>query len=183
MDHRRTSFSGFTLIELLVVIAIIGLLSSIVLAALTTARTNSRDGNRVSETRQIQYALDEYFNEYGKYPTCLYAGGSCVTTLEGTPYMKEVPTDPLTNVGYSYAALGSGANCTGYHLGVSLEDKKNPALQVGADAPRKTVCTGSPADFSGLSCAAGGQLCTAAAGVAQPTTSSKGETCYDVTNP
>lgn len=169
--------NGFTLIELLVVIAIIGVLSAVVLASLSSSRTKSRDASRVAELRQIQYALDLYFSANGQYPTCLYTGGSCTTTLQGSTAMKSVPTDPLTGLGFSYAALGSGTSCSGYHLGVSLEDTSNIALRFGADAPASGVCTGSPTDFSGLSAAAGGQQCSATAGTAQPGGT---ETCYDV---
>ncbi len=173
---------GFTLIELLVVIAIIGILSAVVLASLNTARGGARDARRTSEIRQIQYALELYYTENGLYPTCLFAGGSCTTVLNGSQYMKAVPKDPGSGLQYSYAATGSGTNCSGYHLGASMENKKNKALQTGADAVPKAVCTGSQADFSGLSYTAAGQLCNATAGTAQPTAAADGETCYDVAN-
>lgn len=59
---------GFTLIELLVVIAIIGMLSSVVLASLNTARAKGRDVRRLQDLHQIQLALNMYYADNGKYP-------------------------------------------------------------------------------------------------------------------
>lgn len=183
MIFTQARARGFTLIELLVVIAIIGILSSVVLSSLNTARVKGRDAARVSQIRQIQYALELYYDANGKYPACLFAGGSCGSAiLNGSIHMKTVPRDPGSNLPYSYAATGSGTNCSGYHLAASLDDKKNKALQNGSDATPKAVCTGSLADFSGLSYSAAGQLCNTAAGTAQPTAAANGETCYDVSN-
>ena len=59
---------GFTLIELLVAIAIIGLLSSVVLSSLATARQKARDAQRVSNLTEIRTALEMYYHDYGSYP-------------------------------------------------------------------------------------------------------------------
>ena len=65
--NRHTS--GFTLIELLVVIAIIGLLASVVLLALNSARAKSRDAKRLADVRQLASAMELYFNDKNTYPT------------------------------------------------------------------------------------------------------------------
>jgi len=59
---------GFTLIELLVVIAIIGLLSTLAVVALSSARLKARDAKRVSDTKQMQTALELYFSDKNEYP-------------------------------------------------------------------------------------------------------------------
>lgn len=61
--------NGFTLIELLVVIAIIGLLSSIVLASVESARAKARDAKRMADLNQIRTALELFYDDNGRYPT------------------------------------------------------------------------------------------------------------------
>jgi len=134
--------AGFTLIELLVVIAIIGILSAVVLASLNSAREKSRDAKRISDVKQLQLALELYLDDNAStYPATL-------PPLVTGGYIPVIPVDPL-DVAYSYAALGSGASCTSYHLGTTLENPANPALDNDSDASAGTVCTGSAPDFSG----------------------------------
>ena len=49
---------GFTLIELLVVIAIIGLLSTLAVVSLNSARGKARDAKRVSDVKQLSTILE-----------------------------------------------------------------------------------------------------------------------------
>lgn len=60
---RKTSNKGFSLIELLVVIAIIGLLSTLAVVALTSAKQKARDSKRLADVKQIQTALELYVQD------------------------------------------------------------------------------------------------------------------------
>jgi general secretion pathway protein G len=90
---------GFTLIELLVVIAIIGLLSTLAIVALNSARQKSRDAKRVADVKQIQTALELYYNDnFGYPPASNVVSGSSIATGTIT-YMGQVPVAPLPEDG------------------------------------------------------------------------------------
>lgn len=133
---RNKNKAGFTLIELLVVIAIIGLLASVVLLALNSARAKSRDAKRLADIRQIASALELYFNDNSGYATGTAGVLSATSAVGLAPkYIGLYPTAPtpqdgscaaastdlLGNLGNQYfysAGTGSGATYTlGFCLG------------------------------------------------------------------
>lgn len=117
---------GFTLVELLVVIAIIGLLSTLAVVSLGSARSRARDARRISDIKQIQTALELYFADQGAYPIkaapALELGADTADILtsagfenDSSPtggaevYMGKVPANfasPAT-AGYDYLSDGS----------------------------------------------------------------------------
>ena len=119
---------GFTLIELLVVVAIMGLLASLAIVALNTARARARDARRVSDIKQIQTALELYYMDNYKYPAstdgaieglCLSATNDFLAACSGTTYMGQVPSSPkprtdgaCDNSLYTYTAVEVGDNGT-----------------------------------------------------------------------
>ena len=101
---------GFTLIELLVVIAIIGLLSTLSILALNQARARARDAKRIADVKQIQTALELYYNEVGDYPATVTVG-SPIVSPGGNVYLAAVPSAPTPIDG---AACTPTANFTQY---------------------------------------------------------------------
>jgi general secretion pathway protein G len=65
---------GFTLVELLVVISIIGLLSAVVFSSVNSARAKAKNSRRIADLKQLQLALEMYYNNNGAYPVTTAAG-------------------------------------------------------------------------------------------------------------
>jgi prepilin-type N-terminal cleavage/methylation domain-containing protein len=145
MRHFNRS-KGFTIIELLVVIAIVGLLSSIILASLSSARSKGNDGRRAADLHQVQLALSLYYLAKGNYPpsNCGGVDGnfqgwasvdpaylSCWNTVqtELAPYIKRLPNDPRNSIPddyiYWYASTLSGK---GYVLLATFERAPNAGV-------------------------------------------------------
>ncbi len=113
--------SGFTLIELLVVIAIIGLLATLSVVALNNARQRARDARRISDVRQIQTALELYYNINNEYPE-EDSVGAWITALQDGGFMNPVPTAPTPadcdNNTYTYTDYDDSSKyCLRYCLG------------------------------------------------------------------
>lgn len=148
---------GFTLIELLVVIAIIGVLSTLAVVSLNNARQKSRDSKRVSDIKQIQNALELYYNDVNGYPDAQAAitlgstnyaslssgaGFSSSSTASGVKYMQQVPSAPTpadntcdsTSNSYRYTSTASTTYTIDYCLGAStggVAAGVNKACQAG----------------------------------------------------
>lgn len=76
IDMKLVNQKGFTLIELLVVIAIIGLLASVVLVGLVTARERSRLTRANADIYQLAHAAEVLATDTGKWPGgCPAKGG------------------------------------------------------------------------------------------------------------
>lgn len=118
--NTKKQQKGFTVIEVLVVVAIIGLLASIVLTNLSTAKSRGRDAKRKSDMIQIRTALELYFNEHNSYPitsgewrgTSVNNGSFDLVGLTGyipelaPAFMTALPMDPSGDTtewsGYAY---------------------------------------------------------------------------------
>lgn len=139
---------GFTLLELLVVIGIIGLLASILVVNLTSARKRARDTKRIGDIRNLQTAAEDYYGKNGKYPTLI----SDMVTGKQIPLWPKDPLAPSdttcaasSEFCYYYAAYTPTGSIgpQSYHLGASLEDTGSQLLNQDRDCDSVTG-TGCP---------------------------------------
>lgn len=112
---------GFTLVEFLVVLVIVGIVISLSVVALSSVKAKNRDTKRVSDIRQIQTALEMYYNRNNSYPDSLTPGLPLVSG--GKTYLQEVPSAPnspdgsCTSDDYTYTVDSGGAS---YHISYCL---------------------------------------------------------------
>lgn len=125
------SRSGFTILEALIVLAVFGLLATIAVYSLNTARARTRDAQRLSDVSVLRSALNQYYLENNTFPlssgvllgqpgtkTDVFTGSGFAAggEAQGRTYLERVPVGPKANEFYKYHG---GAN--GYALRFQTE--------------------------------------------------------------
>jgi prepilin-type N-terminal cleavage/methylation domain-containing protein len=142
---------GFTLIELLVVIAIIGILATIVLVSLNSARAKARDARRQTDIKQYMIAMEMYYDAQSPatYPdipdtaTPIPAGSNLLA-----PFMSVAALDPTNNAGppdLRYYWTDTGVPNTRFCVWARLEVPTTVTWVVSSPTGTKTTTT-APTD-------------------------------------
>lgn len=152
---------GFTLIELMVVLAIIGVLTSVVVPAVTGMISKARDVRRRADIQSIALALEMFRDQVGRYPTPDEAGSNAcgnwrssitadfMAALVANGYLEAYPSDPIN----------TGSGCEGYCYSYYRYDPPTDGVPVpfyvlgarvleGGPDPRRANVAGATRDWT-----------------------------------
>ncbi len=93
LNKKNQAKKAFTMVELLIVVSIIAIILTMAIFSFNNTREDSRNSQRVSDIKQVQLALEKYYNDNGSYPSELTFGQSLIGS-SGKIYMDNVPTNP-----------------------------------------------------------------------------------------
>ena len=134
MENTKRFRPAFTLVELLVVIAIIGILASMLLAALAAAKTHALRVKASLEINELVTAIQGYESAYGRFPVSNAARdtasdftyGGIYTAEEGVWPSAPIPANYQTNNSEVIAILMDLTNYPGGGWTVNTNHTKNP---------------------------------------------------------
>ena len=119
MNHTK----GFTLIEIMVVIAIIGILASIVLAAVSSARKQGKDGSAMQSITSIRSQAELCYNGGATCGSATYGTAGAGNVTGGTPSGLSGACNDTQVVNLLIAASAQLPNTTAVNCNVGLSGK------------------------------------------------------------
>jgi len=136
---------------IVVFISIIVILAAIMLSSVSSAQLKSRDATRKSDLRTLAYAVELYYEDYGKYPAVVNMEELDQILLKNN-YIKSNIEDPLyLKQKYRYGVSKDGQY---YRLDAQLEVQTDTSAQKdgGADPNRYEVGPGLGDNVGTVTC-------------------------------